>query len=455
MKSVHKMATWYGTSQSVEKIMIFALGDNCDDDTLDAAMQLMSRFKELGSIPSREAFHWALALRPRPQVGLMLMLWFAEVDEKDLDGLYRYFMDEFGWSRKKIEEAAKGSRIQRDGEALGWNAGAGVHVISERQARSMRKVAVSIYYNHRWEQSKQRYYDLAQAHAALGRTGHWTDAYPEKYGPSKEWGVKYEKPSWRAYITTCDGQLHLGTYADEAYAGRVVDVARVYLRLEPKNDLALWKQMVAWEAKPEGAMPFEPARAALPGAVTAVRVDTVSVLADKTSPVEVEIAAAVAAKPSIPVGTFLNRSGLGYTAKNAALFKDLAAAGICTVGDLACANVNCDALIAIFGSCTSVHATAAARKRLGEWKRAAAALFDVKFDLPRKQSKEYKPKSLAARQAGKPQEQKNVLEAVAEWEAHAVNYDQAYAKRQAPALLAIAQQRHADEPMPAAGGEEP
>ena len=30
-----------------------------------------------------EAFHWALALRPRPQVALMLLIWFEEIDAVD------------------------------------------------------------------------------------------------------------------------------------------------------------------------------------------------------------------------------------------------------------------------------------------------------------------------------------------------------------------------------------
>ena len=48
-----------------------------------------------------EAFHWALALRPRPQVALMLLIWFEEIDaEADGDGLVdallEYFKTELG-----------------------------------------------------------------------------------------------------------------------------------------------------------------------------------------------------------------------------------------------------------------------------------------------------------------------------------------------------------------------
>ena len=76
------------------------------------------------------------------------------------------------------------------------------------------------------------------------------------------------------------------------------------------------------------------------------------------------------------------------------------------------------------------------------------ARYMVEYAKPRK-------KSLAARLDGKTLEQQGVHKAVADWEAHAANYNPAYAQGYAKALVAIAQQRHADEPMPAAGGEEP
>ena len=305
--------------------------------------------------------------------------------------------------------------------------------------------------DYNWDLSKERYYALTQAHEDEDGTGHWSDVYPERCGPSKEWGVIYEYSGWRARIETSCGKLHLGVYADEDYAGRVVDAARVKLDLEPKNDLALWLEIVAWvKADKKGAMPFEPARA-LPGAVHVATAAT-SALADATSPVEEKIAKAVRDNPSDEtVGPFLFRSRLLRASQLSGRVEAFAAAGICTVEDLAHLNVGCAALITI--CCKN---TTEARKKLLEWKCAAAAQFGVVEigTLPRKKAKPRK-KSLAARLDGKTLEQQGVHKAVADWEAHAANYNPAYAQGYAKALVAIAQQRHADEPMPAAGGEEP
>ena len=83
MSSQHKMSTWYkATGSDVQSIMRFALGDE-NGDKVDAALRLLHHVRQKGSVPSLEAFHWALALRPRPQVALMLLLWFEEIDAVD------------------------------------------------------------------------------------------------------------------------------------------------------------------------------------------------------------------------------------------------------------------------------------------------------------------------------------------------------------------------------------
>ena len=127
--------------------MRFALG--CENgDKVDAAMRLLRHVKEKGSVPSLEAFHWALALRPRPQVALMLLIWFEEIDaEADGDGLVdallEYFKTELGWTHDEIKEAASGARIQKEGEELGYRRRDGVFVVSRKQLQKMRAAAAN------------------------------------------------------------------------------------------------------------------------------------------------------------------------------------------------------------------------------------------------------------------------------------------------------------------------
>jgi len=103
-----------------------------------------------------------------------------------------------------------------------------------------------------------------------------------------------------------------------------------------------------------------------------------SVLADATSPVEAKIVKAVAADAAVaqkPVGAVLYN--IGWWARPSRQFVERFAAHLPTVGDLARANVDFDALLAIFGPVESKSGVSRARKKLWELICAAAAQFSV------------------------------------------------------------------------------
>lgn len=123
-----------------------------------------------------------------------------------------------------------------------------------------------------------------------------------------------------------------------------------------------------------------------------------SVLADATSPVEAKIVKAVAADAAVaqkPVGAVLYN--IGWWARPSRQFVERFAAHLPTVGDLARANVDFDALLAIFGPVESKSGVSRARKKLWELKCAAAAQFGVVEigALPRKNAAARNPKITA------------------------------------------------------------
>jgi len=76
----------------------------------------------------------------------MLLIWFEEIDaEADGDGLVdallEYFKTELGWTHDEIKEAARGARIQKEGEELGYRKSEGVYVVSRKQLQKMRAAA--------------------------------------------------------------------------------------------------------------------------------------------------------------------------------------------------------------------------------------------------------------------------------------------------------------------------
>ena len=108
----------------------------------------------------------------------------------------------------------------------------------------------------RWEESIRRYDALVAACADKHGHRKWWLDWKEPHGPSKHWGVDFQKPSWRAYIYIGGVKLYLGSCKCEDDAGLVVDFALVADGREPKNFPEFWDSIKARvEAGESGAVP--------------------------------------------------------------------------------------------------------------------------------------------------------------------------------------------------------
>ena len=258
--------------------------------------------------------------------------------------------------------------------------------------------------DHNWEGSILRYEGLAEACEAAHNHRKWWLHRKERTGPSKWWGVGFERPSWVAYTYIGGVKLRVATCEDEDGAGLAADFARVALGLAPKNFPAFWDSIKAWvKAGENGVVP-----AAAPVVFRgSVRVDGVLIgVSEAVSSLEAEIKAAIAEKSD--VAEELIRDVIrGLKGKQA---DDLNDAGIHTVADLAGANVDDAALLEASG----YNDARTARAKLWSWIGAAAKRFDVDIGaLPKKPRKTSKPKAAKTSTKERPQAHQHVRDGVA------------------------------------------
>jgi len=288
-----------------------------------------------------------------------------------------------------------------------------------------------------WERSALRYEGLAKACEDANGHRKWWLCHTKK-GPSKHWGVVFDKPSWavRIVIEGASGTRHVGTCEREDDAAIVADFARVADGREPKNFPEFWNSIKARvEAGENCDVPAAVAPVVFRGVVrvngkapVGVAAPEVAVAAPKAaSPLAAEIKAAIAEKPEVAeesvamvldaapvavaapeaalpleakikaavdaadatfvqeeVATFLYRSNLAKHAMSQRWGEDLAKEKIRTVADLVCANVDDVA-------CATTKTT---RKTFWSFKSAAAKRLDVDIGaLPAKPRKASKPRA--------------------------------------------------------------
>ena len=299
-----------------------------------------------------------------------------------------------------------------------------------------------------WEMSIKRYDALVKACEAAHNHRKWWLCHTERKGPSKHWGVRFNKPSWAVEIVIAGAYLHVATCECEDDAGLVVDLARVKSGLAPKNFPEFWDSIKAWvEADENGVVPAvvpvvlrgkvkvngkAPVGVAAPKAASPLAAEIKAAIAEKpevaeesvamvldaapvavaapeaASPLEAKIKAAVDAADATfvqeEVATFLYRSNLAKHAMSQRWGEDLAKEKIRTVADLVCANVDDVA-------CATTKST---RKTFWSFKSAAAKRLDVDIGaLPAKPRKASKPRAAKTSTKERPQAHQDVRDGVA------------------------------------------
>ena len=243
-----------------------------------------------------------------------------------------------------------------------------------------------------WEESIRRYEALAQACADKHNHRDWWLCHTEPTGPSKYWGVRFNKPSWRVDIRIDGVMLHLGTCKCEGDAGLAADFARVALGLAPKNFTAPWDSIKAWvEAGGNGVVPVVE-RVELRGDVRVNGMVSVgkSEAWDALASAEKDIEEAIATDAVKRDWYYADLSEMSDEPR-AEWMASLAGESddVETVGDLAMVDVfDKDILLALIGRSDN-----SARRRLWRFKRDAANLLGVRIprEMPEKPGRERSP----------------------------------------------------------------
>ena len=233
-----------------------------------------------------------------------------------------------------------------------------------------------------WEMSIKRYDALVKACEAAHNHRKWWLCHTERKGPSKHWGVRFNKPSWAVDIRIDGVMLHLGTCKCEGDAGLAADFARVALGLAPKNFTAPWDSIKAWvEAGGNGVVPVVE-RVELRGDVRVNGMVSVGA-SEAASSIEAEIKSAIASKPDLAeVLLDVPEWKRGFPLKGQQVI-DLRAAGITTVAGLALADVDKPEHVR---AVTTNRDESQARAAFWSKKHAAAKRLGVKIgSLPAKQ----------------------------------------------------------------------
>jgi len=246
-----------------------------------------------------------------------------------------------------------------------------------------------------WEMSIKRYDALVKACEAAHNHRKWWLCHTERKGPSKHWGVRFNKPSWAVEIVIAGAYLHVATCECEDGAGLAADFARVALGLEPKNFTAPWDSVKAWvEAGGNGDVPAVE-RVVLRGDVCVNGKESVEAAEarDAAAAVEDKIAAK-ARDPRTRPWFYTDLSDMRdvpraeWMAALAGVSEDVE-----TVGELATVDVfDEDITLAFTGRSDS-----SARRRLWRLKRDAADFLGVKIpkevpEMPAKTSTNERPR---------------------------------------------------------------
>ena len=229
-----------------------------------------------------------------------------------------------------------------------------------------------------WEMSIKRYDALVKACEAAHNHRKWWLCHTERKGPSKHWGVRFNKPSWAVEIVIAGAYLHVATCECEDDAGLVADFALVAVGREPKNFPEFWDSVKAWvEAGGNGGVPAAVAPVVFRGdvCVNGKESDAAAEARDAAAAVEDKIAAKARDSRTRPwfytdLSDMSDVTGAEWMAALAGESDDVE-----TVGDLAMVDVyDRDIVLALTG-----RSDTSARRRLWRMKRDAAYFLGVRI----------------------------------------------------------------------------
>ena len=249
------------------------------------------------------------------------------------------------------------------------------------------------------ERAKAAFFLHETGDRAKGGDGKWWLRHEKRFGPSRFFGMYLEDGRWRVRLWLDGKTVHIGAADNEEDAARLVDVLLVRVRGEaPRN---LTESFVEWlETGCDGDVPAEVVVAALRrvGRVDVRGVESVEAAEalDAASSVEDEIAAALA-KPenqslaSMPLSddrffssALWSKPRIKGAKWNEAQGRTMERQGVKTVRDLAMMKMDNMKLLLTLALCDdTASGRLTARRKLWNWKCAAARLLGVVVELDR------------------------------------------------------------------------
>ncbi len=299
------------------------------------------------------------------------------------------------------------------------------------------------------ERATERFEALVTADKDAGGDGQWWLRYDKCYGPSRFVGVSLALGRWEVRLWLDGKKVYFGRCDKEEDAARLADALRVVVRGEaPKNYPKPFVEFL----EAGGDVPAALVAAALrrDGRVDvkgAGSVEAAEARAAASSSLEKEIDEAIAADPEMQARAGMKLSDAGYdsglgtwdtslrTKWNTAQGGHMEAKGVKFVRDLALVNMeNMDLALALTLCDDTKTGRKAARRKLWNWKGAAAALLGVGDigELPK-----LKNGRKSKRERTTPEQ--DALDVATRWAAsRAGTVDDAFATEYAEALAAVA-----------------
>jgi len=294
------------------------------------------------------------------------------------------------------------------------------------------------------ERAKAAFFLHETGDRAKGGDGKWWLRHEKRYGPSRFVGVRMEDGRWKVRLWLDGKYVHIGRCDNEEDAARLADALLVLVRREaPRNLTESFVEFLGTGC--DGDVPAALVQAALRrvGRVDVTETESVGAAEARdaaSSSLEKEIDEAIAADPvkrrlaSTDLSGWLPRARSKPHANwNEAQGRTMERQGVKTVRDLALVNMGNMklALASTLGEDTK-NGRLTARRKLWNWKCAAARLLGVVVELDRE-----KPPPLRKPAERTPAHQR-ALDVASRWVAHADAPDEKLATEYAEALAAIA-----------------
>ena len=302
----------------------------------------------------------------------------------------------------------------------------------------------------RRERATERFEALVTADKDAGGDGQWWLRHGKSYGPSRFFGVRMVNGRWKVELTVGGKKVYIGLCDEEEDAARLANLIIVAVRREAsKNFTESFVEFLGTG----GDVPEALVAAALlrVGRVDVKGAESVEAAEAKAaaSSLEEEIDEAITADPEMQSragmklsDVRLHGSGLGAWDTgsikganwNKAQGSHMERQGVNTVRNLALVNMDNMELALRLTLCDdTASGRQAARRKLWNWKGAAAALVGVDDigELPKlKNGRKLKEERTPAAQ--------RALDVASRWVAHAGTADDAFATEYAEALAAVA-----------------